>query len=137
MPQLNDLEVGQPLPGRTYTPRPTCLCSCTTRRFGIRIASTTTKTTPPTSSTTPAWSSTDRCKGTGLLRWSPTGSATTATLVEFEYSNRKASYLGQTLVSGGEIESVDSVNGRVRLKLFVKDEAGDVTSPGSAVVRLD
>ena len=58
-------------------------------------------------------------------------------LIEFEYSNRKASYLGQTLVSGGEIESVDPASGRVQLKLFVTDEAGDVTSPGSAVVRLD
>ena len=58
-------------------------------------------------------------------------------LIEFEYSNRKASYLGQTLVSGGEIESVDPASGRVRLRLFVKDEAGVVTSPGSAVVRLD
>ena len=57
-------------------------------------------------------------------------------LVEFEYSNRKASYLGQTLTSGGEIESVDPATGEIRLKLFVKDEAGDITSPGSAVVHL-
>ncbi len=57
-------------------------------------------------------------------------------LLEFEYSNRKACHLGQTLVSGGEVESVDAASGRVRLRLFVTDEAGDVTSPGAAVVRL-
>jgi len=57
-------------------------------------------------------------------------------LVEFEYSNRKAAYLGQTLVSGGEVESIEPARREVRLRLYVKDEAGDVTSPGSAVVRL-
>tara|TARA_B100000029_G_scaffold398092_1_gene396527 strand:- start:952 stop:1362 length:411 start_codon:yes stop_codon:yes gene_type:complete len=58
-------------------------------------------------------------------------------LVEFEYSNRKAAYLGQTLVSGGEISSIDPETGSVRLELFIKDEVGDVTSPGSAIVRFD
>ena len=58
-------------------------------------------------------------------------------LVEFEYSNRKAAYLGQTLVSGGQIETIDSHSGTVTLKLFIKDEAGDVTSPGIAIVRFD
>jgi 3-methylfumaryl-CoA hydratase len=57
-------------------------------------------------------------------------------LAEFEYSNRKACYLGQTLVSGGEVEAVDPAAGTVLLKLYVKDESGEVTSPGSALVRL-
>jgi len=57
-------------------------------------------------------------------------------IVEFEYSNRKAAYLGQTLVSGGMIESVDPDKAQARLRLYVKDETGDVTSPGSAVVRF-
>lgn len=57
-------------------------------------------------------------------------------LIEFEYSNRKASYLGQTLTSGGEIESVDQDTGEVRVKLFIKDETGEVTTPGSAVLQL-
>ena len=55
-------------------------------------------------------------------------------MVEFEYSNRKASYLGQTLVSGGEVESIDTASKQVRLKLFIKDEDGEVTTPGSATV---
>ena len=57
-------------------------------------------------------------------------------LLEFEYSNRKAACLGQTLTTGGAVEAVDTASGEVRLTLFVRDESGDVTSPGSAVVRL-
>lgn len=57
-------------------------------------------------------------------------------LVELEYSNRKAAHLGESLVVGGEVEAVESESGSVRLRLFVKDEAGEVISPGSAVVRL-
>lgn len=64
------------------------------------------------------------------------GHASGGTLVAFEYSNRKASYLGQTLTSGGEIETVDKATGNVRLTLHIKDVEGDVTSPGSALVRF-
>ena len=56
--------------------------------------------------------------------------------VEFEYSNRKASYLGDTLTSGGEVAAIDRESSLVTLDLFVKDEQGDVTTPGRAVVRL-
>jgi len=55
-------------------------------------------------------------------------------LVEFEYSNRRASMLGETLISGG---TVTSINGdTVTLDIFIRNEAGDITSPGSAVVRM-
>ena len=57
-------------------------------------------------------------------------------LVEFEYSNRKASYLGQTLTAGGTIEQVDTNTGEVRVTLFITDENGDITTPGSATVHL-
>ncbi len=57
-------------------------------------------------------------------------------LVSFEYSNRKASYLGQTLRSGGEITGIDHDTGAVTLRLCITDEAGDVTTPGSATVTL-
>ena len=57
-------------------------------------------------------------------------------LVELEYSNRKAAYLGESLVVGGEVEAVEPDSGNVRLRLFVKDETGEVISPGSAVVRF-
>ena len=57
-------------------------------------------------------------------------------LVEFDYSNRKASYLGANLTSGGTVKAVDANTGEVTLELFIKDEDGDVTTPGSAVVRF-
>ncbi len=56
--------------------------------------------------------------------------------IEFEYSNRKASYLGDTLTSGGEVTGIDRETGLVTLKLFIKNEQGAVTTPGQAVVRL-
>jgi 3-methylfumaryl-CoA hydratase len=57
-------------------------------------------------------------------------------LVSFEYSNRRASYLGETLTAGGQVTEVDDATGEVTLSLFVRNQAGEVTSPGSAVVRL-
>jgi 3-methylfumaryl-CoA hydratase len=57
-------------------------------------------------------------------------------LVEFEYSNRKASYLGASLTSGGVVKAVDAASGNVTLELFIKDEDGAITSTGSAVVHF-
>ena len=62
--------------------------------------------------------------------------ANDAQLIEFQYSNRKASYLGDTLVSGGTVSAVDAASREVTLDLYVKDREGDVTTPGSAVVRF-
>ena len=59
-----------------------------------------------------------------------------AELVSFGYSNRKASYLGQTLTAGGRVVAVDPATMEVSLDIHIKDEAGDVTSPGSAVARF-
>ena len=55
-------------------------------------------------------------------------------VLEIEYSNRRASYLGETLTSGGAIKSVDAAAGTVELELFIRNEAGDVITPGRAVV---
>lgn len=57
-------------------------------------------------------------------------------LVEFEYSNRKACYLGDSLTSGGVVKAVDTASGEVTLEIFIADAQGNVTSPGSAVVRF-
>jgi hydroxyacyl-ACP dehydratase HTD2-like protein with hotdog domain len=57
-------------------------------------------------------------------------------LVEFEYSNRRACYLGETLVAGGRIEAIDPVTHEVRLELAVTAADGTVTTPGHAVVRV-
>ncbi len=45
-------------------------------------------------------------------------------------------YLGETLVSGGKIEAVKLAEAEIEVSLFVKNERGEVTSPGRAVVRL-
>lgn len=58
-------------------------------------------------------------------------------LLRFHYSNRKATYLGETLVSGGAIAAIDVEKMLVTVELFVKNAAGEVTSPGGATVRLN
>jgi 3-methylfumaryl-CoA hydratase len=57
-------------------------------------------------------------------------------LVRFAYSNRRAAYLGETLTSGGRVTAIDPATPSVALELFVKNERGEVTSPGSATLRL-
>ena len=59
-----------------------------------------------------------------------------ATLTSFNYSNRRASYLGETLTSGGVITAIDAESGNVDLEIFIKNEDGDVITPGTAQVRF-
>ncbi len=58
-------------------------------------------------------------------------------MVGFDYSNRRAAYLGETLMTGGIISEINSDNHRVTVEIFVKNEAGEVTSPGHATVKLN
>jgi len=55
-------------------------------------------------------------------------------LVEFEYSNRRASMLGETLTAGGAIADIQGAT--VTLTLFIRNENGEITTPGRAVVEL-
>ena len=55
-------------------------------------------------------------------------------VTSFGYSNRKASYLGEVLTSGGAVTAVDLQNRQVELALFIKNEAGEVVTPGNATV---
>ncbi len=55
-------------------------------------------------------------------------------LIEFEYSNRRASMLGETLTAGGTISAIDG--SEVTLDLWIKNERDEVTTPGRAVARL-
>jgi hydroxyacyl-ACP dehydratase HTD2-like protein with hotdog domain len=57
-------------------------------------------------------------------------------LERFSYSNRRAAYLGETLISGGSITEIDPNTGRVELALFIKNADGDVITPGIATVCL-
>ena len=57
-------------------------------------------------------------------------------LATFNYSNRRASYLGETLTSGGAVTAIDADAGTVDVELFIKNEAGEVITPGTAQVQL-
>ena len=57
-------------------------------------------------------------------------------LLEFEYSNRRAAYLGEQLRAGGEVIEVDRDTRTVTLKIYIKNADDQVIAPGRAVVRL-
>jgi len=57
-------------------------------------------------------------------------------LVRFAYTNRVAAHLGETLTSGGRVAAIDIAASLVELELFVVNEQGAVTTPGSATVFL-
>lgn len=58
------------------------------------------------------------------------------TLVAFEYANRRASCLGETLTAGGTVAALDAASGEVTVDLAIRNADGEVTTPGRAVVRL-
>jgi len=62
--------------------------------------------------------------------------ADSGTLERFNYSNRRATYLGEALTSGGRISAIDPITRTVTLELWVRNAAGEITSPGGATVRL-
>ena len=57
-------------------------------------------------------------------------------LASIEYSNRKASYIGETLRSGAKVVSLDQEAGTAELELYIKNEADEVITPGVAIVRF-
>ena len=58
------------------------------------------------------------------------------TLAAIEYSNRKAAYIGETLRTGGKLVSVEPDTGTAKLELYIKNEADEVVTPGTATVRF-
>ena len=57
-------------------------------------------------------------------------------LISFNYSNRKAAYLGETLTVGGTVLSVDKQTRVVNVQLHVKNEDDDVITPGGAELKV-
>lgn len=57
-------------------------------------------------------------------------------LISFNYSNRKAAYLGETLTTGGSVIAIDEASNIVSVELFVKNESGEVITPGAAKLKL-
>jgi hydroxyacyl-ACP dehydratase HTD2-like protein with hotdog domain len=57
-------------------------------------------------------------------------------LASIEYSNRKASYIGEILHSGGKVVAIEQDSGTVELDMYMKNEADEVITPGAAIVRF-
>ena len=53
-----------------------------------------------------------------------------------DYSNRIASYLGETLYSGGSITAIDLETREIILDVFIKNAKDEVVSPGTAAVEF-
>ena len=57
-------------------------------------------------------------------------------LLRFEYSNRRAAFVGDVLLSRGEVHEVDRASRTATLALEIVNESGDQLTPGSAVVQF-
>lgn len=57
-------------------------------------------------------------------------------IASINYSNRIASYIGETLCTGGTVTSCDPDTGEVELEVSVRNEAGETITPGTALVRF-
>jgi 3-methylfumaryl-CoA hydratase len=57
-------------------------------------------------------------------------------LFSIEYSNRVASYVGETLLSGGTVTRCDVGAGEVEIDVFIRNESGEVVAPGTAIARF-
>ena len=57
-------------------------------------------------------------------------------LVSIEYSNRKASYIGETLRSGGKVLAIDLDQREVELEVTITNEADEIIAPGVAIARF-
>ena len=56
-------------------------------------------------------------------------------LTKIEYSNRMASYIGETLKAGGSVTAIDG--NAVTIEVFIKNENGEVIAPGLATAVID
>ena len=62
-------------------------------------------------------------------------------LASLDYSNRSAAYIGETLLTGGTVTDVIVDNAeppqvlQINVELFVKNQQGDVITPGTAVLK--
>jgi 3-methylfumaryl-CoA hydratase len=58
-------------------------------------------------------------------------------IVAIDYSNRLASYIGETLTSGGTVLSCDRTAREAEVEVFIRNEAGEIIAPGKALVRFN
>ncbi len=53
-----------------------------------------------------------------------------------DYSNRIASYIGETLNSGGSVKEIDLGKREAIVNVFIKNEKNEVVSPGTAILEF-
>jgi len=53
-----------------------------------------------------------------------------------EYSNRIATYIGETLYSGGTVVACRQQSAEVEIDVFIRNEGGEVVTPGKALARF-
>ena len=58
-------------------------------------------------------------------------------IVSIEYSNRIATYVGETLTSGGTVRECDESSRQLVLDVFIKNQEGSIVTPGEVVLRFD
>ena len=134
-PRIQDLKPGDPLPERTFTPTNVSLFLYNAAIWNAhRIHYDQDYTTGVEKR--PAIVVDGPLQGDWLTQTVINWLGDAGRLETFEYSNRRASYLGETLISGGSIKSLETEAGTVALDLFIKNEAGEIITPGSAVVRF-
>jgi hydroxyacyl-ACP dehydratase HTD2-like protein with hotdog domain len=57
-------------------------------------------------------------------------------MVQFEYSNRRAAFVGDVLLCTGKVSEIDKKSRTATITLELLNESGDVLTPGRAVVRF-
>lgn len=57
-------------------------------------------------------------------------------LLRFEYANRRAAFVGDVLLSRGEVSEIDLGSRTATVTLEIVNESGDQLTPGSAVVQF-
>ena len=135
MPKFEEIRAGDPLPERRHTPTNVSLFLYNAAIWNAhRIHYDETYTTEVEKH--PAVVVDGPLQGDWLTQTILNWLGDDGTLVEFEYSNRRACYLGDTLISGGKVEAVRPDSSEVDVSVFVKTESGEVTAPGRATVRF-
>lgn len=57
-------------------------------------------------------------------------------IVSIDYSNRVATYVGDTLTSGGKVTALRADQQELDIEVFIRNKNGDVVTPGTVVVRF-
>jgi len=135
MPSINDIKVGDHLPERRHTPTNVTLFLYNAAIWNAHRIHYDSPYTIEVEKH-PAIVIDGPLQGDWLVQVVTNWLCDDGELTEFEYSNRRASYLGETLISGGKIEAVRPMEREVEISLYVKSEAGENRTPGRATVKF-